>query len=195
MLLIRVLFVCFLVFSTSFSFASKSQITNYSNELTKAMHLIHKFPEARQLILEIQNDGEIQVLANRHSRLPFEALWDPTRRSIVVDLSMHDSEGALVRSIIFEMHNALTNKRHSDLDQHAYQGTMSRDEYVKQVEYVEYKNCLDTKKLLKKGIQAGVFPKDSSWDSVPDTFEEHFYLQQQFGHSQYIAESYDHLRG
>lgn len=156
---------------------------------------IQQLPEARALITKIQEEGTISIVINNDSSLTqkFGAFWDPCNRVITVNYSKDISEGSLIGSIIFEMHNALVNSKMLHLDNLAVAGKIDRDTYVEEFERLEYRNSKDASKLVQKGIQKGIFPKDAYLFTYT-TFEEHFQVQQEAGHSDFIARNFDQLR-
>lgn len=189
--------ISFLQFQTAQ--AAKSKIENTSAiqcaaQLKGCLNKIQQLPEARQLITDIQKEGPIKITVNDNHYLSkqFGAFWDPCNRVITVNYSSHRSEGSLIGSIIFELHNASVNSKLIRLDNLAASGKIDREAYVEGVERLEYQNSLNASALTKKGIQKGIFPK-SAYLPTYSTFEEHFRIQKEAGHSAFIAKNYNHL--
>lgn len=166
-----------------------------SSELKGCLKKIHRLPEARKLIAAIQKEGPFKVVVNNNHHLSqkFGAFWDPCQRVITVNYNHHLSEGSLIGSIIFELHNASINSKLRHLDSLAIQGKIDCATYVEGVERLEYQNSLNASALTKKGIQKGIFPK-SAFLPTYHTFEEHFRIQKEAGHSAFIAGTFKSLR-
>jgi hypothetical protein len=149
--------------------------------------------EVRTLIGEIQKEGPIQLIAN-NQRLSqqFGAYWDLDKRAICVNLSSHYSEGQVIGSILFELHNAIANSKLEYYDAQVVAGKLDRAKYVEAIEYLEYENSLKAAALAKRGIALGLFPADSALPTYRN-FEEHFKYQKIGGHSAFIAQNYDRL--
>ena len=122
----------------------------------------------------------------------FEGFWEGDRRVVMVNQTLNQDQGALICTIIFELHNALRNKELYNLALAAARGKMDKDTYVSKVEQMEYRNVCSTIVLLEEGIRRGLFPASAQWKINP-TFEDHYRVQQLTGHSQWIARSYDNL--
>ncbi|CDR33659.1 hypothetical protein [Criblamydia sequanensis] len=135
------------------AFSANSRIIYCDKELQVPLYKILKLPEARNLIKDIQKDGPFKVLVNNHSKLSnqFGAYWDPATRTIVVSLNSNQSEGGIIRSILFELHNALIN----DKLEHAYdlasKRQIDKESFVEAIERMEYLNSLGASKR-KDGI-------------------------------------------
>lgn len=170
------------------------KVVSCAPELQNCLFKIQQLPEAKNLIATIQKEGSIRIIINNDHYLTrkFGAFWDPVHRTITVNYSDNISEGSLIGSIVFEMHNALVNSKMLDLDNLAAAGKIDRDTYVEEFEKLEYKNSKDASKLVQKGIGKGFFPR-SAFLPTYDTFEEHFYVQKEAGHSEFIARNFDHL--
>lgn len=163
-------------------------------ELQDCLSKIQQLPEARMLIAAIQKEGTIRIIINADHYLTkkFGAFWDPVHRTITVNYSDNISEGSLIGSIVFEMHNALVNSKMLELDNLAVAGRIDRDTYVEEFERLEYKNSKDASKLVQRGIRRGIFPRSAHLPTY-DSFEEHFYVQKEAGHSEFIGRNFDHL--
>lgn len=163
-------------------------------QLKHCLDKIQKLPEARKLIATIQKEGSIRIAVNNdhHLSKEFGAFWDPAHRVITVNYSSHRSEGSLIASIIFEMHNASVNSKINHLDYLASKGQIDRDSYVEGIERLEYKNSINASKLAQQGIKKGIFPKTAHLPTYSN-FDEHYRIQKEGGHSAYIAKNYDQI--
>lgn len=163
-------------------------------QLKNIVAIIQKLPEAQKLIADIQQEGKITITVNRSGVLEeFGAYWDPDNRQICVNISNDSSQGSLIGSIIFELHNASVNSKIDYFDNLARTGKIDREGYVRAIEYLEYQNSLNAAKLAQKGIDKGLFPSSSRLPTYKN-FEEHYRYQKIGGHSQWIARTYDNLR-
>lgn len=188
------IFTCF-VLSISAKEKGDSTIPLYhSSQLSDVIQTIQKLPEAQKLIARIQKEGNIRILCNQQVAVceQFGACWDPINRIIFVDYSPRHSKGALIGSILFELQNAAVSSQLLYYDQLATQGKIEQENYVKAVEYLEYKNSLKASKLAEKGIVLGLFPWNAKLPTF-SSFEEHYQIQKEGGHSAYIANNYRHL--
>lgn len=164
-----------------------------SAQLRPHMAKIMELPEARQLVALIQQEGPISVMVNTSSSAHcFKALWDLDRRVILVSMIPGRSEGDLIASILFELHNASITSQLDRLDMLASQRKIGKEKYVRDVEYLEFKNSHDTARLAEKGIGLGLFPRDARLPTY-STFEEHYRVQKMGGHSTWIGNTFDKL--
>lgn len=162
-------------------------------QLQPYLKKIQQVPEAQTLLTNIQKTGRIAIIKSDHPLArQFGAFWDPDRRMIHVNLSHHSTPGELVGSLLFEMHNALVNSKIEQLDELAAKGEISKDRYVEGIEFLEYKNSIDTAKITDSGIRMGIFPHDARMQTY-GSFEEHYRIQKMGGHSAWIAKTYDQL--
>lgn len=163
-------------------------------QLQNSLNKIQKIPEARRLIASIQKESPIQIIAKDTSLSnQFGAFWDPDRRVICISLSSHATEGSIIGSILFELHNASVNAKFDHLEELVIQGKIDKASYVRSMEYLEYMNSLNAAKIAEKGIQMKVLPPDSRLPTYR-SFNEHFSEQQKSGHSACFARIYDSLR-
>lgn len=169
---------------------SSDQLTQYPQQLSSVINKIHQSSEARELIAKAQQRGPIRVQANHNLSRDFHAYWEGSGRVICVTMSKQVNEGSLISSIIFELHNAVTDARLEQLTHMAMDGKISKDRYVELIERMEHENAVNAVALLKKGIQRGVFPQSAGLEVIKD-FEDHYKTQQLAGHSQWIAAQYD----
>lgn len=163
-------------------------------ELRSIWQTLQKLPEARQLIASVLNEGPLNIQLNRHVESKFGAFWAPEYRTILVNPPQdNESYGFTIGSIIFELHNALADKELTRLDQRAAAGKLSKNQYIEAVERVEYRNAHQASKIANSGIVQGLFPATAYLHVYP-TFEEHFRVQVEAGHSAWIGRTYDQLR-
>lgn len=163
-------------------------------QLQKAYSKLIMLPEVRRLISAIEQDGPITITSiNTHLSKQFGALWDPINRRICVNMSSNRSEGSIIGSILFELHNASVNSKLNRLDYLAAIGKIDRENYVRGIEYLEYINSLNASQISEKGIREGLFPP-SSFLPTYGTFEEHYRIQKLGGHSAVIARNFDELQ-
>lgn len=163
-----------------------------SPELNHPLHLLYHLDESRQIISKVEAEAPIRVYLTNLGKKGSNAMWDPNRRSILLNSAKKRTAGINVRSILFELHNALSNKKFNYYNRLARAGKISKAAYVETIERIEYQNALQTVALLNKGIQLNIFPKDAVWNIAPN-FEEHFQIQKKAGHSQFITYNYDNL--
>jgi hypothetical protein len=161
--------------------------------LQKYINKIQKIPEAKALIEFIQQQGRIQIV-NRNETLSnqFGAFWDPDQRVICIAISPRMTEGTIIGTILFELHNASISYQFNHLDRLATEGKIDKASYVKSMEYLEYINSLNAAKIAEKGIQMNIFPSDARLPTYRN-FEEHFEMQKRSGHSAYFARNFDNL--
>ena len=159
-------------------------------ELQHILATIQKVPQARTLISNVLKEGPIRITINTHLPKEFGAYWEGNQRIIVVNYNNPESE--LIDSIIFELHNALANTQLNHFDYLASSGQMTRNQYIESIERLEYSNAHLSKKIMERGVQMGVFPKNARLQLCA-TFEEHFRIQKKYGHSEWIGKNYDDL--
>lgn len=188
----HILFLILLV--SAFNVNSENALISIgcSAELRPYVEKVQKLPEVQQLMAEIFKEGPIQFIkADQQVAIQFGACWDIERRIIFV--SMNQTEGRIIGSILFEMQNARVSAQLEALDKKAEKGTIGREDYVKGIEYIEYLNSKNAAALAEKGIQEKLFPQDARLYTYRD-FDEHYRMQIYGGHSAYIGETYDMLR-
>lgn len=182
----------------SFAFAASSDSNQMltidcAPQLRNCFNQIVKLPEARTLISNIQKEGPIRIIVNNH-RLSeqFGAFWDVENRVISVSNSNGTTDGEIIASIIFELHNAQVNSKINHYDHLASVGRIDRESYVEAIERLEYENSKKASALAEKGIRLGLFPRDARLNTY-DNFEEHFHYQKVGGHSAWIGRTYDQI--
>lgn len=162
-------------------------------QLQACFNKIKQLPEIGKLISIIQREGPIHILVSNHKLAKeFGAFWDPNQRVIFVNTSWHSSEGQVISSIIFELHNASINSKLNRLNRLARMGQIDKHSYVEAIERLEYANSLNTSNIIQKGIHLKVLPVSARISPYP-SFEQHYSLQKQVGHSVMIARNYDLL--
>ncbi len=193
------LFCCLiLIYQASFVSAegmnqNDSVSINCSPQLRDILETIQQLPEAKKLIDTIQKEGAISIKVNTSQTLrEFGAFWDPDRRIIFVNYSPNDSRGALIGSILFELHNALVNSKINYFDELAAKGQIKKEDYVQAIEHLEYQNSLNASKIAEKGIKLGILPASARLPTYRN-FEEHYLYQKIGGHSAWIASNYNRI--
>ena len=162
--------------------------------VSRCIQTIRKLPEAVQLMEKIREDGPIRFAIHDHPVIrQFGACWDTVQRTILISPSTQRSEGETIGSILFEMHNAYVSRQLVGLEQQVARGQLSRDEYIRSVEYMEYVNSKRCAELAQKGIDRGLFPLSARLPTYHN-FDEHFYYQQISGHSEAVGKIYDEIK-
>lgn len=162
-------------------------------QLRQHLTSIQKLPEARQLIADVQKEGPIRIKLNNHQlSQQFGAFWDMNNRTIAISQSSKESEGDIIGSIIFELHNAQANSKIDYYDNLAFKRKISRENYIQAIERIEYENSKKAASIIEKGIKLGIFPNSARLHTYRN-FEEHYHYQKQGGHSAWIGKSYDHM--
>jgi hypothetical protein len=143
------------------------------------------------LIAQVQQQGPIRIKVENHALSDqFGAFWDRQDRVIGIHLSSQVSEGDIIGSIIFELHNGLSNSKIDDLDRLAYSRRIGREKYVEAMELLEYQNSKKASAMAQEGIEKGIFPAAARLPTYK-SFEEHYYYQKISGHSALFAQAYD----
>ncbi len=160
-------------------------------ELKSALDTIYHFPEGKKLISDVEAEGPISIhWARFHSKSP--AMWVGDDRAIVINANVPRPHGEVIRSIFFELHNAIAEKRFERLDWLAENRQISKNDYVESVERIEHENACAVAALVEKAISQGYFPPNARWHIAHD-FETHYMIQRENGHSGNIASLYDSL--
>jgi hypothetical protein len=160
-------------------------------QVTSPVQMLYRLKESQQLLNQVEAAGPITIEWATLGTV--NAMWVPEQRIIYLDMSKRRTPGNVTISILFELHNALNQSKFDYYDQMVRQGTISRKDYITAVEQIEYNNALQTMRILEKGVQRGIFPPDAHWPIAP-TFQEHYRVQIESGHSQLIGYVYDNLR-
>ncbi len=167
---------------------SANEIRNCSNDLKPIIHKIIQLPEACELIQKIEQEGPVCFSSRNHCR--YNGLWDANTRTIYIKTSSDRTEGKILRTLLLEMHNALSNRYFTELWQAAACGAIDKESFVKTAEYFEFLHLKKTNALIDKGISQGIFPRDARISLIPD-FNAHYAYQQVAGHSQWFSRQYD----
>ncbi|MDR3624226.1 MAG: hypothetical protein P4L16_03680 [Chlamydiales bacterium] len=161
--------------------------------LQKAVNTLSHFPDSHQFIQHCEKRGGITLAWAPLGKDMCDACWIGEKRAIILNSSKQWTLGKQISSIIFELHNAASDEHFIQLNKLAYEGKITKDEYVESVEKQEYLNSLETQQLITKGIKLGYFPKDT-FLPIYKSFEEHFKWQIALGHSDLIAQQYEEMR-
>lgn len=158
----------------------------------KALSSLKQLPEFNELVKKTESHGAIKLEVVSMPNEPFEAFWDSTYRVIRINQAKEPTLGSMITSILFELHNASSDPHFKQLYHQVKSGYLNKERYVEKVERMEHQNALNTCTILQKGVRLGHFPKDADW-SILRSFDDHYKLQQLHGHSQWIAQNFDHL--
>lgn len=154
-------------------------------ELTDSLGKIRQLKAGPELIDAVLEDGPLAI---RHEPgVRFGGHWDPNTRTIVVD-----GTGNQIYTLLFELHNASTEKLFDQTSFLARSGQISREEFIRQVEWIEYQNTFKTSTLIAEGIERGIFPENAQVWYLFD-FDKHLRDQRKAGHSEQIGIFYDLL--
>lgn len=159
-------------------------------QLRSVVAKLLELPEARALLAQVSQEGSVGIVMQNDPNGQFDALWDGDSRLIKVNSHQHPNEGSWICSILFELHNAKTNKHMLDLFHSAEKNQVSKEVWVEQMERMEHANALNACRLLEKGIAQGIYPPEARW-TIFYTFDDYYKLQQISGHSQWLANYYD----
>ena len=161
--------------------------------LFRFLKAIQALDEGKQLLDKILAEGTITIqLADNYVTNQFAACWSCENRTIVIGLAASPSEGEILSSLIFELHNALMTSHLDEIDLKAMQGKTDREKYVRAVELIEYGNSIAASNIAKAGVERGLFPTNT-YLHVYNDFDEYFYYQKLSGHSDIIGKNYDML--
>lgn len=161
-----------------------------SPELNEAMQSIYCLKESHELIAQIEREGAISIMWTRKELANTNAAWVPDLRTIYINGVQKRTKGSIIRSILFELHNALSDRDFSYYDTLAEQRKISMNDYVEAIERIEHRNAMKTIALLEKGIQKTIFPNDARW-YIPSDFSRYFAIQIESGHATAIAQVYN----
>lgn len=182
-------FLLILIFTLGAVDAATLKPVNCHPQLQKHFLKILQIPEARDLIANIQEDGPVNIEVNNSPiGRQFGAYWDTENRVVFVDLSQ--TEGEIIGSIIFELHNAAANPQILRLQGLASVRRIDKTTYVEAIERIEFNNSLKAAHIAREGVRKGFIPQDAILHTYPN-FDEYFYWQQYGGHSGSIASDYE----
>lgn len=163
----------------------------HSPELAAPLNALYQMTETKQILESVETEGALNLQAI-YSGWP--AAWYPEERTIRINCSKDHSYGSVIRSLIFELHNVMDQKQFEFVDELAIQQKLSKDEYVRKIEQMEYQSALKTLEIVKRGVSQGIFPADAAEWPVAPSFIEHMRMQYESGHAQAVALLYDQLR-
>lgn len=155
------------------------------DDLKSTLDSVQELKGGKELIAKVTRDGPITIKTEKN--FPFEAYWDPSDRTIAIVTTQNRAY-----SLVFELQNAASQKEFDHLDTLASKGKISRGDYIRKVEAIEYENTLKTSAIIDEGISLGIFSPHSKTFYHPN-FEDHFRDQVRKGHSGYIGQAYDGL--
>lgn len=183
------------MFKYIFSFFVFLNLTLFADEakVKACIQKIRQLPEAEILMKKIREGGPIGFSIHDHPVInQFGAVWDIDRRLILLSPNNTLSEGEIIGSILFEMHNASVSPDLERLEKLAASGDINKNDYIRAVEYLEYLNSKKCAELAQKGIDRQLFPKSARLPTYPN-FDEHFYYQKISGHSAAVGKIYDQI--
>lgn len=160
--------------------------------IEEALTAIRALPEGELLLRTIEAEGPITFEYREIDDFDFGAMWDSRTRTVVVNAKRCRSQGIMISSLLFELHNAKTTQHLINESRRAIAGKISKDRYVENIERMEHQNALDTIAILEEGIANGTFPSTAQWTIIRD-FDDHYMLQQLSGHSHWIAHNFDSM--
>lgn len=183
----------FVLFLFSFSISPLfAGFLSTPNELKKAVDAIESFSEGKEFLNYCQSNGKIDLKWKNLGTNQSTACWIGHERVIILNASREFTEGRKISSILFELNNAITHNEFIHLNKLAFENKITKNEFVRTVEMLEYKNVLKTRQLLEKGVELGIFPSDCLIPIAPN-FEEHFKVQISSGHCEAIAKQYEQI--
>lgn len=163
-----------------------------SQEYKPALKKLEQIGEIRNLIQRVLAEGPIRITSGGTAADDYQGYWNGTDRVIVLNPALSRTLGEHISTILMELNNASTNHELMRISDMAAAGKLTKDQYVEQIERMEHKNGLNTCRLLQKGHDLGIFPRDYCWD-VYKSFDDYYMLQQILGHSALIANNYNYL--
>lgn len=162
-------------------------------EVQQAIRKVQQLPEAHELMQKIQEEGPMAFSTSDHPIVEkFGAVWDTDRRLILLPAHSESTEGELIGSILFEMHNASSSSQFAHLEKLVKSRQITREQYIEAMEYLEFVNSKKCALLAQKGIEKGVFPSSARLPTYRD-FQEHFHYQKVSGHSKAVGQIYDQI--
>jgi hypothetical protein len=165
----------------------------HSPQLATPIKMLYGLNETRELLRQAEAQGEITIKTSHFGNNPSNAAWVSQERTIYLNMSNQRTIGNVICSIVFELHNSLSDLQFDYYDTLAQQGKISKENYITAIESIEYVNACQTAQILDKGVQKGIFPTDAQWP-IARTFQKHFDIQKRTGHSALIGDMYDELR-
>lgn len=163
-------------------------------EIKPALEKALQLKETQQVWEQINQEGPIRVKALRSGKDQFKAFWEGEQRIICVNLSLRPSIGEQISSLLFEMHNALRDKKALALYNRAAKGKISKETFAKEMELVEYYNSLDACALLDKGVRSGLYPSECFLKRF-SSFEDFLATQKAHGHYDHYLRTWHEIQG
>lgn len=171
------------------------QAKGYCDEqLVKAFDTALQLEETRQIWDQINEEGEVRIVAKQGGGNDFTAYWEGQSRVICINVSLKRTVGEQLSSILFEMQNALKDKKSVELYNQASRRKISNDTFAREMERLEYENSLNACTLVEKGVKSGIFPKECHLERYPN-FEEFLVEQKKHGHYQHYLRTYQGIEG
>ena len=154
-------------------------------EFKDTLATIKKVKGGNELVEQVLEEGPLKI--KRERELPFGAYWDASKRTIGLVASENSTY-----SLLFELHNAAAQKDFEHANSLAANQKISKNEYIRMIETIEYKNTYKTSALIDEGIRQGLLPR-SSQTRYYSSLEAHLRDQERTGHSAWIADIYESL--
>ncbi len=163
-------------------------------KLKRAFDTAVSLDETKVLWERINREGEVRIFAKHGNQNNFKAYWEGEERIICVNLGLKPTVGEQVSSLLFEMHNALRDKKTVSLYNQAAQRRISKETFAREMERVEYENSLDACTLLEKGVKAGIYPQECYLQRYAN-FESFLNAQKMHGHFHHYLRTYNEIQG
>lgn len=162
-----------------------------NEKLEPTIHLLQQVVASRNVVEKALCEGSIFVDISSEG-MPFGAMWECSGRQIIIDRSFSTDPSTILRYLLFELHNAISESKYQELYEMAANAEIDCETYVETIEKIEHENMIDTVSILEKGISMGVFPESVQWEMIHD-FAIHYKIQQLTGHSLQIAKEYQDI--
>lgn len=185
------LFLIFFIVICSVGYSKEYQM-RCASELSTVLDKVESLPEGKELIFKVLEQGPLSIKVNNIYPDQFEGYWGGHNRTIYITKKRDSSDCSLVTTLLFELHNAVRTAAIKEVQCLVSNNQMNRTEFIQAIEYIEYENALSTTKLLNLGVKDGIFPRYCHWN-IAGTFEEHYRIQREAGHSEWIGKMYDDL--
>lgn len=190
MKIFRFLFLSLILCSAN-GFSNENSI-HCTPELIPILERIQAFPEGQDVISKVLESGPLYIAINRDLSDEFEGYWSVYERTIYITKNQPLSDCSLVTTLLFELHNALRTADIENMFALVKNHAIGRDEFIENLEYIEYENACNTATLLEQGAQNGFFPCNCGWN-LSNNFAEHLRVQQKGGHAASLGRIYDTL--
>lgn len=161
-------------------------------KLKPILEKVQALPEANEVIDQVLSQGPFSIEINKQHPDYFEGYWDSYQRTIYLTKSKKVSECSLITTLLMELQNALRNDDIKQMHRLAQRRAIDKSQFIEQFEYIEYENACAANELLNAGVEKGIFPSGCSWN-IADNFSDHFAVQREMGHSDWIGQIYDDL--